>query len=332
MSRARQIEIRLQEGQWSKPSKQFTLKEILSKHIACKQAEGRSNGTIRKYRHDGRRIEEFAEIKKIKYISQLNLAFADEFRQWRIAQEIDPVTLHRQLVFLKQVTNFACSRDYLTSNPLAKLQNRRPKPNEQPCWTWDEVQRIVAAVPEAWRPAIALLAYTGMRAEELAYLTWDDVDQKRNLIHIRAKDDWKPKWGKERIVPILAWLKPILSSLPRTWRWVVTTPTTKRSPQVGHQLNLDQLREQLRPILQKFGLKGKLHTFRHSFVSHALSIGNPATTVRAWVGHDHQLITDLYTHVNEEVSQKAMRRMIEDAPIKTKDNGDSDRQSNSAQT
>ena len=54
------------------------------------------------------------------------------------------------------------------------------------------VERILAAAPATYRDAWTLLADTGMRAAELAHLTWDDVDFSRNVLHVRPKDGWRP--------------------------------------------------------------------------------------------------------------------------------------------
>jgi site-specific recombinase XerD len=67
----------------------------------------------------------------------------------------------------------------------------------------------------------------------------------------------------------------------------------------------------LKRVLQTLKLPGKLHTFRHSFVSNALLKGTPVTLVREWVGHVDEEVLKLYTHAHNEASQAAMRRLAE---------------------
>lgn len=57
------------------------------------------------------------------------------------------------------------------------------------------------------------------------------------------------------------------------------------------------------------GLKGHLHTFRHAFISAALTKGTPEAVVRRWVGHVDPEILNLYTHIADQASQEAMRRL-----------------------
>ena len=113
-----------------------------------------------------------------------------------------PKTLYTETVIVRQLVNFALSRQMIAEDPLRGLRIREPKPTPQPCWTAEEVERILAASPESHRAAFAILADTGMRFGELAHLTWGDVDFARNVLHIRAKGDWKPKTGDRRAVPM----------------------------------------------------------------------------------------------------------------------------------
>src|SRR5205823_8484629 len=60
-------------------------------------------------------------------------------------------------------------------------------------------------------------------------------------------------------------------------------------------------------------LDGHLHTFRHAFISTALTHGIPEAIVREWVGHVDRDIMRLYTHIASESSQAAMRRFAGEA-------------------
>jgi integrase len=65
----------------------------------------------------------------------------------------------------------------------------------------------------------------------------------------------------------------------------------------------------LKPVLKSLGLSGHLHTFRHSFISHALTQGIAEAVVRRWVGHVDDEIIRRYTHIADEVSKAAMSRL-----------------------
>ncbi len=65
----------------------------------------------------------------------------------------------------------------------------------------------------------------------------------------------------------------------------------------------------LKSVLKKLGLKGHLHTFRHTFISHAITQGVPEAIVRDWVGHVDAEILKLYTHIANTASNEAMQRL-----------------------
>ena len=108
-----------------------------------------------------------------------------------------------------------------------------------------------------------------MRFGELRWLTWDDVDLVAGVLHIRPKENWRPKTGDQRAIPISPAARQVLESLPRTARWVVTALPSATYPRGGHQISERRLLAYLKRILTQLGLRGHLHTFRHTFISNA---------------------------------------------------------------
>ena len=96
--------------------------------------------------------------------------------------------------------------------------------------TMIEIQRVLAAA-QVEGPLVHVLysaaAFTGMRAGELAGLTWSCVDFERRLITVRCSYDGPTKNGEIRYVPILDALLPTL----RAWRLqcpgLLVFPTSK---------------------------------------------------------------------------------------------------------
>ncbi|MEN6496196.1 MAG: site-specific integrase, partial [Thermoguttaceae bacterium] len=123
------------------------------------------------------------------------------------------------------------------------------------------------------------------------------------------KGDWKPKTGDQRAIPMSPVARAVLNKLPRKAKWVFTSPPTPTYPAGDHLISERRLLEYLKRVLKRLGLKGHLHTFRHSFISHALTQGIPEAIVRQWVGHVDPEVIKLYTHVLDETSQAAMKRL-----------------------
>ena len=141
---------------------------------------------------------------------------------------------------------------------------------------------------------------------------WDDVKLDTRAILIRPKEGdwgtWKPKSGDQRSVPMTGKLRESLISIPRRGLWVFCAPPTNRFPSADRQISERRALSALKRVLNKLGLPGHLHTFRHTFVSQALTRGVPEAVVRQWVGHVDPEILRHYTHVADEVSRAYVSR------------------------
>jgi len=330
--RGLQIEADLDAGRWQPSPATSTVAEAITAYRDYLRAEERAPKTFSKYTKVFDRLADLAQQRKITDLSGINLKFIDAYRRLRTDEGAQAKTRYTETVIIRQLVNFALSRDMLANDPLKGLKLKKPKPTPQPCWTFEQMQQILAASPEEIRPALLLLAETGMRFGEMAWLTWDDVDLQANVLRIQPKDGWKPKTGDQRAVPLTETVKRVLELLPRRFRWVVTMPPSGQYPKPGRQWSERRLLAGLKRVLKQLNLPGKLHTFRHSFISNALLKGTPVAVVRDWVGHVDPEIIDLYTHVHNDASQTAMQRLAQaNQGLQPKNEGNNGRESDSAQ-
>lgn|GEM_PF-840717 len=147
-----------------------------------------------------KRIANLAQSRKLRDLSGLDLKFVDAYRRMRVDDGAAPKTHYTETVVVRQLFNFALTRDMIAGDPLKGL--KKPKPTRQPCWTHEQVMAIFEASPAEVKPAFTLLAEFGLRLGELAWLTWDDIDFGINVLKIQPKDGWKPKTGDQRAVPL----------------------------------------------------------------------------------------------------------------------------------
>jgi integrase len=313
--RAIQLEADLLSGSYAAAAKAPGLDKVIDDYRSYLQGRRRGDKTLTKYEYAFQQFLDLAKRRRVKSIEQVDLSFVDAFRKQRRRHGSKKLasakTVHNDLVLLRQVVNFALRRKMIQSDPLAGLQLEKPKPRPQPCWTRDEVDRILKAAREPQRGQLTLLAETGMRVGELRWLTWEDVDLQLGVIHIRPKPDgcWKPKTGDIRAIPISPDARRVLERLPRHCQWVVTARASRPYPQGDHPISERRLLDYLKRLLKHLGLRGHLHTFRHAFISHALTQGIPEAIVRQWVGHVDRDIIRQYTHIADRASQAAMQRL-----------------------
>ena len=309
--RALKIERGMVEGNLDLDRDKITLVEAIDAYDAFLVSEGRAPRTLTQYRHTFKLMRQIATELGRPLLIQVDLSFVDRFRKLRAEQGKAPKTIHTETTILRQVVNHSRRRNLLSRDPLAGLRLAKPKPRPQPCWTRDEVQRILAASRPPHRHPLELLAETGMRVGELKHLTWPDVaaDGPHPVVHVRPKDGWKPKTGDIRAIPLSPRAVELLGSLPRHSKWVFTAPPRPSDPTGQRQISERRLLLHLKRLLARIGLPGHLHTFRHAFISHAASEGVPEAVIRSWVGHVSAEIIRLYMHIADRASQGWMQRL-----------------------
>jgi integrase len=307
--KAFKIDCELAEGTYQPSRKSPGIEMVTAAYVAHLQTDGKAKRTIANFNLVIRRVLALAEARKVRTIADINLPFVDAYRAQRAAEGAKPKTLLNETVILRQIVNFALERNIITADPLRKLKRFKVTPMPQPYWDREGMDKIVALAEAPYKAALIVLAETGMRIGEAQHLTWDNIDFALGLIHIRAKAGWRPKTVAWRAVPMTPAVREVLDALPRRSKWVLTSPRSKKYPQGNKQVSDRRLLVYLKKLLSKLALKGHVHTFRHSFISHALTSGIPEAVVRSWVGHVDAEILKLYTHISSTASKEAMQRL-----------------------
>jgi integrase len=113
----------------------------------------------------------------------------------------------------------------------------------------------------------------------------------------------RPKNGRDRSVPLNDRALEALRNLPHLGRWVVQQQHANGSRQVTERKALKALQK----VLKQAGIQeGKLHTFRHFFISYCANQGVPPPMVMKWVGQRDLAVIMEYYHLTNEESHRAM--------------------------
>lgn len=124
------------------------------------------------------------------------------------------------------------------------------------------------------------LLYSGCRRSEALNLTWEDIDFKRNEIHIKGTKTE----GSDRYIPLFNNLATLLEQMP------------KGNGKVFHH-RADYLTKSFKKLMPKH----KLHNLRHTFISRCADSSIPLKVVQGWVGHsDISTTGNIYTKVSKE--------------------------------
>lgn len=135
----------------------------------------------------------------------------------------------------------------------------------------DEAAKLLAGSDPRRKAAYAVMYMGLLREKEAVYLTWDRVDVKRCIIHVKAQPqyNWKPKKHHERSVKVPREVMNLIDALPRTCDLVFATE--KDNPDM-------KLLRALKTIAKRVGLDPDhvwLHKFRASGATRYFQKGMP---------------------------------------------------------
>ncbi len=286
--------------------------------------------SLKRYRAALANFLAFAAERGLEDWGQINAAVLQEYachleRNRRAAYR----TQFLEITTVKQVVGWLIRAGRLPQGCRIDLPLRKPQGSRTYCWRPEEVRAMVdycRAKPELnWLGNVLVaLAFTGLRIAELSGLRWSNIDMASGMIHLpdntstaRPGDALQTtKSGRDRSFPIHAKLRDVLRELPQTAAGFVFF-----GPR-GGRLKPDTVRtilvkDVLRPLAPKFPTRagergfasGRLHGFRHTFVSSCARCGVPEATVMRWLGHAESRMVKHYFHLFDDEARRQMRRL-----------------------
>lgn len=152
---------------------------------------------------------------------------------------------------------------------------------------------------------ILKVAYCGgLRRNEISTLKLVDIDAKSNLLRIKGKGE------KERFTLLAPSLIPELRRYCRLYK---PQKYLFNGRIKGFPFSEEGLRWVFTKAYEKSGVQKQvsLHSLRHSFASHLLTMGTDLFTIQKLMGHDDIRTTMVYLQVNHLQSQQKLLSPLE---------------------
>jgi len=283
--------------------------EAINIYLKRLQVLGRSFYTIKGAKSALRNLLAFLEQERISAIEDLTADVLEEYQQdlaFRLTDKGTLLALRTQAQILgvvKSFTRFLKEKDYLISDPGAKLQlPRKPKKLPKAILNTKEVKKLLDAPDTRTnqgyrnRIMIEILYDTAIRRAELANIKLTDLDLNAGYILIRGKG------SKERVVP----LSKRVCELVRNYILAVRACFVQGDDsgylflnRWGQKMNENAVWAVVKRCTHLARIKKNVstHTMRHTCATHMLKNGAPVRHLQEMLGHESLESTQIYTHV-----------------------------------
>jgi integrase len=306
-----------------------TVREYFDKWVEDKRPETKRS-TYVFYRDKARRFLNWLGPRADEQITLIEREDIKKFREFEMKRVSWRSTRHA-IKFLRMVFKSAKEDGkYHEENPAAGVKVREEdEAIKRRGFKIPEIRRILEAADDEWKSLIYFGLYTGQRIGDLARLTWQYVDFDRDEIRFVSR-----KTGRAMIIPIAPPLRRQIEKLPAgDDPHQPLHPRAFASVQKSGEVNT--LSRQFHELLADAGLvpqkdhsrletapgrEGRrrmteisFHSLRHTATSLMKNAGISASVVMDIIGHDSELMSAHYTHVDEDTKRKAIA-LLPDIP------------------
>lgn len=178
----------------------------------------------------------------------------------------------------------------------------------------NRLENFLRADIDNTKVGILITMHTGLRIGEICALSWDDIDFKNNVIHVRhtvarIKDNLSessskfvidlPKTSSSiRDIPISSFLLPILKKLKQNTKfpYIVSNTASFTNPRTYEY--------RYHKVLNECGIESvNYHVLRHTFATRCINAGVDVKSLSEILGHANVSIT-LNTYVHSSLEMK----------------------------
>lgn len=265
------------------------------------------------YLYDLGRFREFLGADKIIIVEEVT---ADEIRSYihHLREELQyrASTLARTISSIRVLFDYLVEQEQLETSPAAGIQN--PKQSRKlPVYLIESELKKLFAAPDISKPQglrdramLVLMAFCGVRLQELVGLNINDVDVESQTIRVMGKG------SKERLIPMNPDAETaLLSWLPHR------NPLEKEKAvflnRFGRRLSGRMVEKIVDKYVKGAGIsKARLspHKLRHTFATLLHSNDVDLVEIQSLLGHSSLSTTQIYTHTNAGRLQEAVERLL----------------------
>lgn len=217
-----------------------------------------------------------------------------------------PSLINRRIQSIKAMMRKAEAWNLIQPQKWGSVRQMKEPKGKLLFYTPGELQNLLAVTYGPWKTIAMMGSRAGLRRSEIFWMDWPSVDFGRNRVHVAPRYNkdgkllWSPKDHERRWVPMAQDLREYLQGIPRQGEWVIQHNENTRS-------QLEVISAYFKKLSKKAGLKGGIHTLRHTFASHLASSGKVTLhQIKELLGHASIEQTEVYAHLMPDMVETAV--------------------------
>ena len=239
-------------------------------------------------------------------IDALEASHVQKAKRDHMERGVSMSTFRRRWDIVRSALNWAVNEGYISANPLAGYQVKKPSREPVLPPSPEELQALLEHSPQHLQRVILLAYYTGIRPgpSELFNLQWRTVDLKNGWLQVLSANKGNFTW---REIPIHEGL------LEELVQWNEYDISKKVSWVIHYRGKpVKSIKSSWKKAKQKAGIERELRPYdlRHAFITSALDAGADVQAVSSMAGHsDMKTTLEHYRHIKSEIKKSSMDRL-----------------------
>jgi integrase len=254
------------------------LREAIARYKADCEARKLSAGTRHKITRLLDMVQNFAGDVLLQHIGLAELdQFRDTWTTW------NGLVQRKNIERLRAFFRFCLLRKWITESPAQFLKPPEIEPSKISVFTPEQVTKIHAAIKRPiMRAFILVLQHTGLRISDAVQLKRQDITDGK--LRIRTEKTSAVVW-----LPLPPSVLAALDAI-KTTEFYFWTGESKLSTAIGSR------RRGVAKLLDRAGVKGSPHTFRHTLATNLLANGTSPAIVAKILGNSERVVSKFYDH------------------------------------
>jgi integrase/recombinase XerC len=271
---------------------------LVAMHLDSLRHRNLSPATIRARRDVLARLATFTGAPPVGATREQVEAFVDARRTGRLGARgpLSSDSLRGEISHLRSYFEWLVKHDYRTDDPTRRLELPKKQGQRVDAIPDEDLADAMDGADLYDRAVLALSAFAGLRAAEIAHLEWRDVNTKRAVITVQHG-----KGGKRRKVDLAVPLAEVLATLPHRTGYVIPRRDRQPGPNapyvISHRASL---------LLGGRERGYTLHQCRHRFASAAYAGTRDIDAVQKLLGHASPAVTSIYVDTMAHATRAAV--------------------------